>query len=66
VEQTWEDDNWIHCFLVQNTIVILLEKDYIEVVMVNIELTFWFRYFDSAEKIKIIKLNKKEENIILH
>jgi len=66
VEQTWEDDNWIHCFLVQNTIVILLEKDYIEVVMVNIELTFWFQYFDSTEKIKIIKLNKKEENIILH
>lgn len=50
----------------QNNIVILLEKDYIEVVMVNIELTFWFQYFDSTEKIKIIKLNKKEENIILH
>lgn len=50
----------------QNNIVILLEEDYIEVVMVNFESTFWFQYFDSTEKIKIIKLNKKEENIIPH
>lgn len=50
----------------QNNIVILLEEDYIEVVMVNFELTFWFQYFDSTEKIKIIKLNKKEKNIIPH
>lgn len=36
VEQIRGDDNWIHCLLVQNTIVILLEKDYIEVVRLTL------------------------------